>query len=88
MRGLTLPTPRDPRNAKEVGLKVRDSFCMCVQEVGRSTVRRLRGVLPLRAGRLLTSLAATSRSAPYTKRDATRDGCSRTDCTTSCAAIQ
>ena len=86
MRGLTLPTPRDPRNAKEVGLKVRDSFCMCASPTDLPGAQ-LREVA-FSSGRLLTSHAATSRSAPYTKKDATRDGCSRTDCTTTCAAIQ
>ena len=68
VRWLTLPTPRDPRNANEVGLKFWDSFCMCAQEVGRSTVRRLRGGPPLRALRLLTFFVRPSAAPVHRKK--------------------
>ena len=63
---------RDPRNAKGMGLKVRDSFCMCAQEVGRSVLCGDCGGPPLRVGRLLTFRVRPS-AAPQTQNHARVD---------------
>ena len=44
--GLTTHCRRGPKNAKRIGRIVRDLFCTCAQEVGRSMVWRLLGSTP------------------------------------------
>ena len=67
MRGLTTHCRRDPRNAKDVGRTVRDSFCTGAQEVGKTClVRRLRRSTP-HGREALDLLSVGPRSAPDTK---------------------
>ena len=70
MRGLTLPTRRDPRNAKEVGLNS-PGLLLHVRPGGRQKYgAATAGGPPLRAGRLLTFFVRPS-AAPRTQKKET-----------------